>query len=51
MDDATLEARRTAKGPLPWGPAEPRPRAVTKALKAYAMLASSAAKGAVRIIP
>ncbi|WP_370313977.1 dihydroxy-acid dehydratase [Sagittula sp.] len=51
VDDATLEARRTAKGPLPWGPAEPRPRAVTKALKAYAMLASSAAKGAVRIIP
>jgi len=51
VDDATLEARRTAKGPLPWAPAEPRPRAVTKALKAYAMLASSAAKGAVRIIP
>ena len=51
VDEATLEARRAAKGPLPWAPAEPRPRAVSKALKAYAHLASSAAKGAVRIIP
>jgi dihydroxy-acid dehydratase len=51
VDDATLEARRAAKGPLPWGPAEPRPRAVSKALKAYAAFASSAAKGAVRILP
>lgn len=46
-----LEARRAAKGPLPWGPAEDRPRAVSKALKAYAAFASSAAKGAVRILP
>ena len=46
-----LEARRAAKGPLPWGPAAPRPRAVSTALKAYAMLASSAAKGGVRILP
>lgn len=46
-----LEARRAAKGPLPWGPAEERPRAVSKALKAYAAFASSAAKGAVRILP
>jgi len=51
VDAATLEARRTAKGPLPWAPAAPRPRAVSTALKAYAMLASSAAKGGVRIIP
>ena len=51
VDDATLEARRAAKGPLPWGPAEERPRAVSKALKAYAAFASSAAKGAVRILP
>ncbi|MBA86377.1 MAG: dihydroxy-acid dehydratase [Rhodobacteraceae bacterium] len=51
VDDATLEARRAAKGPLPWGPAAPRPRAVSKALKAYAAFASSAAKGAVRILP
>jgi dihydroxy-acid dehydratase len=51
VDDATLEARRTAKGPLPWKPAAPRKRAVSTALKAYALLASSAAKGGVRILP
>ncbi|MDD8023776.1 MAG: dihydroxy-acid dehydratase [Paracoccaceae bacterium] len=51
VDAATLDARRAAKGPLPWKPAAPRPRAVSTALKAYAMLASSAAKGGVRIIP
>ncbi|MCT4611632.1 MAG: dihydroxy-acid dehydratase [Pelagimonas sp.] len=49
--DAILEERRAAKGPLPWGPAEDRPRAVSKALRAYAAFASSAAKGAVRILP
>ncbi|MDX1781524.1 MAG: dihydroxy-acid dehydratase, partial [Thalassovita sp.] len=49
--DDVLDARRDAKGPLPWAPAENRPRAVSTALKAYAMLASSAAKGGVRIIP
>ncbi|SOC02238.1 dihydroxy-acid dehydratase [Rhodobacter maris] len=46
-----LEARRAAKGPLPWTPAAPRTRAVSTALKAYALLASSAAKGGVRILP
>jgi dihydroxy-acid dehydratase len=51
VDDAILEERRAAKGPLPWGPAEDRPRAVSKALRAYAAFASSAAKGAVRILP
>ena len=51
VDDATLEARRTAKGPLPWKPAAPRKRAISTALKAYALLASSAAKGGVRILP
>ncbi len=51
VDEATLSARREAKGPLPWAPAEPRPRVVSSALKAYALLASSAAKGAVRILP
>ena len=51
VDDATLEARRAAKGALPWKPAEIRKRAVSTALKAYAMLASSAAKGGVRILP
>ena len=51
VDEATLAARRDAKGPLPWKPAEPRKRQVSTALKAYAMLASSAAKGGVRILP
>ncbi|PTV95381.1 dihydroxy-acid dehydratase [Rhodobacter aestuarii] len=49
--DDVLEARRAAKGPLPWKPAAPRTRAVSTALKAYALLASSAAKGGVRILP
>jgi dihydroxy-acid dehydratase len=51
VDAATLDARRAAKGPLPWQPAEERPRAVSTALKAYALLASSADKGGVRILP
>lgn len=46
-----LDARRAARGPLPWKPAAPRSRQVSTALKAYAMLASSAAKGGVRILP
>jgi len=51
VDEATLAARRAAKGPLPWVPAKPRTRAVSTALKAYALLASSAAMGGVRILP
>jgi len=51
VDEATLAARQEAMGPLPWKPAEPRKRAVSTALKAYALLASSAAKGGVRILP
>lgn len=48
LSDAELDARRAAKGPLPWKPAAMRPRKVTASLKAYAMLATSADKGAVR---
>ncbi|SLN25436.1 Dihydroxy-acid dehydratase [Aquimixticola soesokkakensis] len=51
VPDNELAARREAKGDLPWAPVEKRERAVSTALKAYAMLASSAAKGAVRILP
>ena len=51
VDEAVLAARRAAKGPLPWTPAAPRPRQVSTALKAYAMFASSAAKGGVRVLP
>ena len=46
--DDVLDQRREAKGPLPWGPAEPRQRAVSTALKAYAALTTSASMGAVR---
>ncbi|MCF6273198.1 MAG: dihydroxy-acid dehydratase [Rhodobacteraceae bacterium] len=51
VEDAVLEARRGAKGALPWLPNEKRTRRVSTALKAYAAFASSAAKGAVRILP
>ncbi len=46
-----LEARRAAKGAAPWLPSEKRTRRVSSALRAYAAFASSAAKGAVRIVP
>ncbi|HCU65575.1 MAG TPA: dihydroxy-acid dehydratase [Rheinheimera sp.] len=50
ISDAELQARREAmeaKGKLAWKPVD-RVREVSPALKAYAMLASSADKGAVR---
>ena len=48
---AELASRREAmeaKGKDAWKPAQPRPRKVTPALKAYALLATSADRGAVR---
>jgi dihydroxy-acid dehydratase len=48
ISDAELEARRAEQDKLGWKPAEERPRKVTAALKAYAKLATSADKGAVR---
>ncbi|EHJ91127.1 dihydroxy-acid dehydratase [Vreelandella boliviensis] len=51
LADAELMARREAmeaKGATAWKPAEQRPRKITPALKAYALLATSADKGAVR---
>lgn len=48
LDDATLAARRAKQDALGWKPREARPRKVTGALKAYALLATSADKGAVR---
>ncbi|MFT3847977.1 MAG: dihydroxy-acid dehydratase [Propionivibrio sp.] len=48
---AELEQRRlamTAKGDQAWSPAHPRKRQVSKALQAYALMATSAATGAVR---
>jgi dihydroxy-acid dehydratase len=53
VDDATLEARRHAmvlKGPHAWQPSEVRERRVSPALRAYGMMATSAAFGAVRDI-
>jgi dihydroxy-acid dehydratase len=48
LDEATLAARRAEQDALGWKPREARPRKVTGALKAYALLATSADKGAVR---
>lgn len=46
VDDAELARRREARGALPWQPN--RDRQVSKALRAYAAMATSAAYGAVR---
>jgi dihydroxy-acid dehydratase len=54
VDDATLAKRREAmlaRGAEAWKPAKKRSRKVTMALKAYAALTTSAARGAVRIVP
>ncbi len=51
VDDATLAHRRAAQEAKGWKPAEERKRKVTTALKAYASMATSAAKGAVRKLP
>ncbi len=51
LDDATIATRRAAmdvKGKAAWKPTEKRPRQVSTALKAYASMVTSAAKGAVR---
>lgn len=50
VDDAELRRRRAEQEGKGWQPAAPRKRKVSAALKAYAMLATSAAKGAVRQI-
>lgn len=54
VDDATLAKRREAmlaRGAEAWKPAQKRARKVTMALKAYAALTTSAARGAVRVVP
>ncbi|MFL0800642.1 MAG: dihydroxy-acid dehydratase [Agarilytica sp.] len=50
VDDAELAKRREEQNKLGWKPQNKRPRKVSAALKAYAMLATSADKGAVRNI-
>ena len=51
VDAAELEARRTAMDAKGWQPAAERPRKVSTALRAYAAFTTSAAKGAVRVVP
>ena len=51
VSDEELAARREAKGAAPWRPSKPRERHVSNALKVYGMLAASADKGGVRILP
>ena len=51
VSDAELASRRAEQDQLGWKPVEFRKRNVTTALKAYAAFASSADKGAVRILP
>ncbi len=48
LSDEELSKRRAEQEKLGWKPVDPRPRKVSAALKAYAMLATSADKGAVR---
>ncbi len=48
VSDAELARRRVEQDKIGWKPAAPRPRKVSAALKAYALLAMSADKGAVR---
>ena len=48
VSDDELARRRAEQDTLGWKPAQPRPRKVSAALKAYALLATSADKGAVR---
>jgi len=48
VSDDELAARRLRQEQKGWKPAEKRPRKVSSALKAYALLATSADKGAVR---
>ncbi|WP_372796780.1 dihydroxy-acid dehydratase [Litorivivens sp.] len=51
LSDTELAERRKAmeaKGDAAWKPVKPRPRKVSTALKAYAMMATSADRGAVR---
>ena len=48
VDAAELASRRAEQDAAGWKPVAPRPRQVSSALKAYALLATSADKGAVR---
>ncbi|WP_435258555.1 dihydroxy-acid dehydratase [Thioclava sp. FR2] len=51
ISESELAIRRAEQDAKGWKPAKTRPRKVSAALKAYAMLAASADKGAVRVLP
>ena len=51
VSDGELLQRRREQDRLGWKPAEKRKRNVTQALRVYAAFASSAARGAVRVVP
>ena len=48
---AEMAARRLAQDAAGWKPVGPRKRKITPALRAYALMATSAARGAVRVVP
>jgi dihydroxy-acid dehydratase len=48
VSDEVLSHRRAAQDEKGWHPAKERPRKVSDALKAYAAMTTSAARGAVR---
>ena len=51
VSEKELAARRAEQDALGWKPAAPRKRKITTALRAYAAFATSAARGAVRVVP
>ena len=51
VDDSELARRRETREVQGWKPAEARKRKITTALRAYAAMTTSAATGAVRVIP
>ncbi|MBM7052138.1 dihydroxy-acid dehydratase [Rothia sp. ZJ1223] len=51
VSDGVLAERRAKKGAAPWKPTKPRERQVSKALRAYAAMVTSADKGGVRVVP
>ena len=51
VPDTELDRRRAAQDAKGWQPAEPRPRKVSTALRAYAAHTTSAARGAIRQVP
>ena len=51
VEEAVLTERRAAMDAKGWKPAETRQRKVSTALRAYAAFTTSAAKGAVRVVP